>query len=138
MKEKTPSAANIHFMVIKELMTDLMPRREALQAMDEIDILAQLSECPFIVSYHDSFISGTKVNIVMEYCENGDLQLFMRDFKIDHREIPETLILTFFVQLCLGVHFLHERSILHRDLKSQNIFLRNQTHIKIGDLGLAK
>jgi serine/threonine protein kinase len=46
-----------------------MPRKEALQAMDEIDILAQLTDCPHIVKYCDSFVSGTKVNIVMEYCE---------------------------------------------------------------------
>jgi len=60
-----------------------MPKKEALQAMDEIDILAQLIDCPQIVKYHDSFISGTKVNIVMEYCESGDLQKYMREYKIE-------------------------------------------------------
>lgn len=50
-----------------------MPKKEALAAMDEIDILAQLTESEHIVKYYDSFVSGTKVNIVMEYCENGDL-----------------------------------------------------------------
>lgn len=83
LKDQSSSLSNSQFLVIKELQTDLMPKREALQAMDEIDILAQLIECPYIVKYHDSFISGTKVNIVMEYCENGDLQGFMRDYKIE-------------------------------------------------------
>lgn len=51
-----------------------MPKREALQAMNEIDIHGQLWECPFVVKYVDSFISGAnKVNIVMEYCQGGDL-----------------------------------------------------------------
>ena len=45
-----------------------MPRREALQAMTEIDIHGQLIENPFTVKYYDSFISGTRVNIVMEFC----------------------------------------------------------------------
>lgn len=46
--------------------------------------------------------------------------------------------MNFFIQICMGVHFMHERCILHRDIKAMNIFLRFQNQIKIGDLGLAK
>jgi len=73
MKEQPSPSSIPQFLVIKELQTDLMPKKEALAAMDEIDILAQLTESEHIVKYYDSFVSGTKVNIVMEYCENGDL-----------------------------------------------------------------
>jgi serine/threonine protein kinase len=62
--------------VIKELYTDLMPKHAAYQAMEEINILGSLSS-PFIVKYIDSFICGMKVNIIMEFCENGDLQTFL-------------------------------------------------------------
>jgi serine/threonine protein kinase len=40
--------------------------------MEEISILGSLSS-PYIVTYIDSFISDTKVNIIMEFCEHGDL-----------------------------------------------------------------
>ena len=61
-------------LVIKELQTDRMPQKEALQALNEIEIHGRLSQCPYIVKYLDSFISGeNKVNIVMEYCQGGDL-----------------------------------------------------------------
>ena len=50
-----------------------MPKREALQALNEIDVHGQIADHPYTVKYHDSFISDTKVNIVMEYCPNGDL-----------------------------------------------------------------
>ena len=51
-----------------------MPRKEALQTMNEIDLHGQLANVPFVVKYIDSFISGqNKVNIVMEYCSGGDL-----------------------------------------------------------------
>ena len=58
--------------VIKELQTDLLPREQALQAMEEVSILGSLNS-PHIVSYIDSFVSDTKVNIIMEFCEYGDL-----------------------------------------------------------------
>ena len=57
----------------------------------------------------------------MEYCDGGDLYM-----KIDRqrgRLLPENVILTYFVQLCRAVQYIHERKILHRDIKSQNIFL---------------
>ncbi len=59
--------------MIKELQTDLMPKEAAFQAMEEIPMLGSLSS-PFVVGYIDSFISDEKVNIIMEFCEGGDLQ----------------------------------------------------------------
>ena len=44
--------------------------------MEEISILGQLNS-PFVVGYIDSFISDKKVNIIMEFCENGDLQSYL-------------------------------------------------------------
>lgn len=49
-----------------------MPKEDALLAMEEISILGSMSS-PFIVAYIDSFVADTKVNIVMEYCQHGDL-----------------------------------------------------------------
>ena len=59
--------------------------------------------------------------IVMEYCDGGDLFT-----KITDRRgvlLPETIILSYFAQLCRAVQYIHERKILHRDIKSQNIFI---------------
>ena len=58
--------------MIKELYTDLMPKHAALQAMEEIQILGSLNS-PFVVKYIDSFVCEQKVNIIMEFCQNGDL-----------------------------------------------------------------
>lgn len=79
---------------------------------------------PYIVSYIDSFVCETKVNIIMEFCENGDLQTFLLNkARLNHGNLTETLIWRFFIQICLGVNYLHSNEILHRDLKSLNIFL---------------
>ena len=64
------------YYVIKELFTDMMPKKYALRAMEEIQILGEI-QSKHIVGYIDSFICGVKVNIVMEYCENGDLEKFL-------------------------------------------------------------
>ena len=57
----------------------------------------------------------------MEYCDGGDL--FTKINKQRGRLLPENVILTYFVQICRAVQYIHERKILHRDIKSQNIFL---------------
>ena len=115
-----------------------MPRREALQALNEIDVHGQLVDHPYTVKYYDSFISGTKVNIVMEFCQNGDLQGLLRSKRCTNRPIQESHVLKILIQICLGVLALHEKRILHRDLKTQNVFLTKQNEIRIGDFGLAK
>jgi NIMA (never in mitosis gene a)-related kinase len=96
--------------------------------MEEITMLGSLSS-PYIVSYIDSFISGEKVNIIMEFCDNGDLQSYINS-KMKHgikmSEITANIIWKFFIQMCLGVKYLHSKGILHRDLKSLNIFLNKE------------
>ena len=50
----------------------------------------------------------------------------------------ESQILDWFVQTCLAMKYIHDRKILHRDLKTQNIFLTGRGEIKIGDFGIAR
>jgi len=52
--------------------------------------------------------------------------------------MPESKVIKYLLQMCLGVHFLHNKGFLHRDLKALNIFMTKQEEAKIGDLGLAK
>ena len=50
--------------------------------------------------------------------------------------ISENQILDWFIQICLALKYVHDKKILHRDLKTQNIFLTSQGQIKIGDFGI--
>lgn len=66
-----------------------MPKKYALQAMEEIHILGLLSS-PYIVKYIDSFVSETKVNIVMEFCDHGDLESYLLNkSKASSKCLPE-------------------------------------------------
>ena len=51
---------------------------------------------------------------------------------------PEEQILLWIAQLCLALSYVHDKQILHRDIKTQNIFIQNEHTIRIGDFGIAK
>lgn len=86
--------------------------------------------------YFDSFVENRQLNIVMEYCEQGDLETFIKNQM--GRPLPESRIWRYFFQIAEGLLELHSKNILHRDIKSMNIFLTSNDSIRIGDLGVAK
>ncbi|KAK7919320.1 hypothetical protein WMY93_010604 [Mugilogobius chulae] len=72
----------------------------------------------------------------MDYCEGGDL--FKRINSQKGVLFSETQILDWFVQICLALKHIHDRKILHRDIKSQNIFLTKDGTVQLGDFGIAR
>ena len=71
----------------------------------------------------------------MEFCENGDLSKLI---KSRTKPFPEAKIWEIFLQICLGLEYLHRVKVLHRDIKTMNLFLLNEKSIRIGDLGIAR
>ncbi len=90
----------------------------------------------FIVKMMESFTTDLKINIVMELCENGDLGQYLK--RQMGRSLTEAKIWKFYIEMCLGLYYLHSNKILHRDIKTINMFLGKDDCIKIGDLGVAK
>ncbi|XP_060075808.1 serine/threonine-protein kinase Nek1-like [Ylistrum balloti] len=122
-------------MVIKEINIAKMNSKEREEARKEVAVLAQLHH-PNIVAYRESFEERGLLYIVMDFCEKGDLYS-----KINSQRgllIPEDQVLDMFVQMCLAIKHIHDRKILHRDIKSQNIFITADGRIKLGDFGIAK
>lgn len=105
--------------------------------MSKAELLRKLDH-PNIVSYKHSFIEKGILIIIMEYCEHGDLAFHVKKKKGKNEQFSETEIMNWFVQLCLSLDYVHSRKILHRDIKSQNIFLTKSNTVKLGDFGISK
>jgi NIMA (never in mitosis gene a)-related kinase len=88
----------------------------------EVDLLRKLNH-PNIVGYEESFLTKKKdtLCIVMTYCDGGDLAGIIKGAK--KQRFSENKVLEWFVQIALGLHYMHENRVLHRDLKTQNIFM---------------
>lgn len=102
---------------------------------NEVKLLKDLKH-PNIVSYKDSFIDRENYfNIVMVYCDGGDFYNKIKNAK--SKNFTENEIIDWIVQLGLALLYIHDKKILHRDLKTQNLFLKDGK-IRIGDFGIAK
>ena len=128
--------------VVKRLM--LHEPGDHHRALQEAHALQALSCHPNIVDYHQSFFdygldddsSGPtsttqSLNIVMGYCDAGDLSTHIRARSRCGAWIPETLVLDWFVQISQAVGFMHQNGWIHRDIKPSNIFLTSTGVIKV-------
>uniref|UniRef100_F6RW52 non-specific serine/threonine protein kinase n=1 Tax=Equus caballus TaxID=9796 RepID=F6RW52_HORSE len=121
--------------VIKEINISRMSNKEREESRREVAVLANMKH-PNIVQYRESFEENGSLYIVMDYCEGGDL--FKRINAQKGVLFQEDQILDWFVQICLALKHVHDRKILHRDIKSQNIFLTKDGTIQLGDFGIAR
>ena len=126
--------------VVKKIDLDGLSSLETKAALREVEILQDL-DSEFIVPYKNSFVDDNHLCIVMGYCENGDLQQYLAARK--GMVLTEAQIWSFFIQALLGLHHIHSQRILHRDFKSANVFLAEESRtlgyrLQIGDLGVAR
>ncbi|XP_032907693.1 serine/threonine-protein kinase Nek5 isoform X2 [Catharus ustulatus] len=122
--------------VIKEINLTKMPVKEKEASEKEVILLAKMKHAN-IVTFYASLQENNKLYIVMEYCDGGDL---MKRINMQHGVLfDEDQILSWFVQISLGLKYIHDKKILHRDVKAQNVFLSNNGKVaKLGDFGIAR
>ena len=126
--------------------------KESIKSIEnEIKILSQLDN-PFIVKLYEVFSLNPNSELlknndieeqqmmclVLELCENGDLNDKIKEKKQKNEIFSENEILQYFYEILQGLYYLHKNRVIHRDLKTLNIFLTENNHIKIGDFGVSK
>nr|XP_016849891.1 PREDICTED: serine/threonine-protein kinase Nek11 [Anolis carolinensis] len=122
--------------VLKKISVGDLKPNETVEANLEAQLLSRLDH-PAIVKFYTSFVEGESFCIITEYCEGGDLDFKIQEYKEANHVFSESQIAEWFIQLLLGVSYMHDRRILHRDLKAKNIFLKNNL-VKIGDFGVSR
>lgn len=122
------------------MVLENMSDKEQKEAFMEAKILEKLNH-PNIIKFIEVFRSSkptSTLNIVMDFAKGGDLQRKIKSQRAKKQYFHESHILDWFTQICLAIKHIHDKKILHRDLKSQNIFLSDNGLIKLGDFGIAK
>jgi len=122
--------------VIKQVDLNNLPENEKRETIKEAKILEALKH-PNIVKFKEVYKTKKgKLCIVMDFADGGDLTKKVEAAK--GSSISENQIVDWFTQICLAMKHVHDRKILHRDLKCQNIFLTKNGMIKLGDFGIAR
>ncbi|XP_063060334.1 serine/threonine-protein kinase Nek3 isoform X2 [Engraulis encrasicolus] len=119
--------------VLKEIQLP-KARSGVEQSRREAVLLSKMNH-PNIVAFKDSFEADGHLYIAMEFCGGGDLMQRIRQQKNVHFSADS--ILRWFAQMCSGAQHIHDKRVLHRDLKSKNIFLTDNGTVKLGDFGSA-
>lgn len=88
--------------------------------------------------YKESFLEKRALCIVMDYADGGDLYALIGSHKSKKVLMPESEIISIFAQICLAIRHVHSKRILHRDLKTQNVFLTKQRKVQLGDFGISR
>jgi NIMA (never in mitosis gene a)-related kinase len=129
---KVKRKADKQVLVMKMIKVPTLSKKHQQESLHEVTILSSLNN-PYIVKYYESFVENSTLHIIMEYCEKGDLSNLLKK-----QTLSEAKVWKFFIQICIGLEYLHSRQILHRDIKTLNIFLAADDSVRIGDLGVAK
>eukprot|EP00002_Diphylleia_rotans_P029161 TRINITY_DN5921_c0_g1_i3.p1 TRINITY_DN5921_c0_g1~~TRINITY_DN5921_c0_g1_i3.p1 ORF type:complete len:517 (+),score=108.33 TRINITY_DN5921_c0_g1_i3:224-1774(+) len=128
-----------HDYALKVLNIAKMNLQERQRALNEIRFLASIRH-PCVISYYEAFIESSKLFIVMEFASKGDLHARVKKRRSVKpvRRYSEELVWAVLIQIAFGLKSFHDASIVHRDIKSSNIFITGEHRVKIGDLGVAK
>ena len=127
---------------LKSVTMDKLTKKEQENSVNEVRILASVSH-PNVIGYREAFWDDNNqtLNIVMEYADDGDLQTKIHQMKKNNGMFEEEIIWSYAIQMIEGLKALHDKKIMHRDLKSANIFLsknNNKKICKIGDMNVSK
>ena len=145
------SKINQKLYVIKSirLSSNANKNEEDSRWMEEIKILEACKHIN-VIRYKNCFITTETqcdqanpsaqliVHIVMEYADAGDMNVHIKRQREVQLFFAEAQVRNWLVQLSLALQYLHKIRVMHRDIKTQNIFMTSTKLLKLGDFGVSK
>ncbi len=124
---------------IKRVKISQLNKKEQENSLNEVRILASISH-PNIIGYKEAFFDDDSktLNMVMEYADDGDLETKIQKHIKNKTNLSENELWSYLIQMVQGLKSLHDNKIMHRDLKSANVFLCKNGTLKLGDLNVSK
>ncbi|KAI1158011.1 hypothetical protein F5B18DRAFT_642734 [Nemania serpens] len=117
---------------VKQIKLVNLPKSELRMIEAEIDLLKNLHH-DNIVKYIGFVKSADCLNIILEYCENGSLHSICKAYG----KFPENLVGVYMTQVLLGLQYLHDQGVIHRDIKGANILTTKDGKVKLADFGVS-
>ncbi|CAE6483138.1 unnamed protein product, partial [Rhizoctonia solani] len=117
---------------VKQLALDGLSVDEVKNLKKEVDLLKSLSH-PSIVKYEGMAQDEEHLSIVLEYVENGSLGQTLKAFG----KFNEKLVASYVIRILEGLHYLHQCSVVHCDLKAANILTTKNGNVKLSDFGVS-
>ena len=105
--------------------------------LDEARLAATLHH-PNIVKVCDIGSQGGDTFFVMELLHGVDVRQLLRRLWKDRATVPVEHAVGIALGMCAGLHYAHEKGIVHRDVSPQNVFLTREGRVKLLDFGIAK
>ena len=122
---------------LKKVRMINLKHKEKRNALTEVRILASIHS-PHVITYKEAFFDQGYLCIVMEFADAGDLYQRIRAYQAKKAYMDESFIWGFFIQMVQGLKALHDLQVLHRDIKSANVFLCHSGTAKLGDMNVSK
>ena len=113
-------------------------KKEQIEQYNEIINILSKIDSKYIIKYYELFQENDSLNIMMDYAGEKNLKDFIENYKNENELIPENIIINIIKQICKGLYDIHKNNLIHRDLTPDNIFIDENTNIKIGDFGISK
>jgi NIMA (never in mitosis gene a)-related kinase len=127
------------YVVAKEITLAAAGAADPKRVQNEVRILQALKHRR-IIAYIDSFVHEHVLTIVMEYASGGTLADVLAANCAGGLHFPLSTVVRWVTELTSAVQHVHSRRILHRDIKTANIFLTDDVdpHVKLGDFGVSR
>lgn len=136
---KLKDSKMIKYIVLNKVKIYSLSDKEKQNALNEVRILASIKH-ENIISYKEAFISTDRwyLWIVIEYADDQDLYQKVSKRLKTQDYYDEDKVWYIFLQLLKGLKALHDCRIMHRDLKSANVFMNKDLTVKLGDMNVSR